>query len=134
MTGEFRRLAEEMLFELENSHFEVVLIPAPERRHSGHQVRALQSANPEWYSRFASQYVNCRGVGLKRMKRPRTYIDKRATVKALERMLEGDEKGIYAERLLNFMSHEIARKTAAARPHVYDPNKWLAVDGTTLFF
>lgn len=134
MNREFRRLAEEMLFELENSYFEVVLIPAPERRHSGHQVRALQSANPAWYSRFAAQHVNCRGIGRKRMKRPRTFIKKSDTIRALQRLLDGDENGVYAQRLLTFISHEVERKRASATPKTYDPNAWRDRDGVVMMF
>jgi len=133
MLSDERQLAEEMLFELENSHFEVVLVPAPEPRHSMHQVRALQSANPAWYSRFTAQYVNCRGIGKKRMTRPRTYIVKRLTIAALKRMLDGDMNGIYAERLIGFIRRELWRRERAER--ATKPTEWLtAANGKAILF
>jgi len=45
MLSDERQLAEEMLFELENSHFEVVLVPAPEPRHSMHHFMTISGIN-----------------------------------------------------------------------------------------
>lgn len=109
---EERELAEEMLYELEGAYFEVVLIPAPDPQHSGHKVRALQSGNPKWYSVFCSRYMSCRGIGRKKMKRARTFIDKRRSVSSLERVSKGEVSTPYDERFIKFIRERIEeRKT-----------------------
>ncbi len=95
---------EDMLIELEASYFEVVLIPAPDPRHSGHMIRACQYANPKWYQEFCAMYVSCRGTGRKKMRRPRTIIKRADTIAALKRIQQGQTKGIMVERLLDFVA------------------------------
>lgn len=99
-----------MFAELREARFEVVLIPAPEPKHTGHQVRALQYANPRWYSEFTNLYRNCRGIGEKRMKRPRTYIKKETTLRALEQIGKGKTEGVYIKRLLHFINSRVAER------------------------
>jgi hypothetical protein len=91
-------VAEHLLNELESNYLEVVLIPAPDRRHSGHCVRAVQSANADWYRDFCNKYPS-RRKGFK----TRTRIKRRETIKALEKILSGDFSGVYSERLLNYI-------------------------------
>lgn len=105
--AECQQKLESMLIELETSYFEVVLIPARDPTHSGHCIRALQYANPAWYSEFCGSYVNCRGIGRKRMRRARTFIKKETTIKALQRMKAGDYSGIYAERLDKYIKKKL---------------------------
>src|SRR5258706_14904404 len=90
-----KRIIQWLLDELENGMHEVVLIPAPYPRHSGHQIRALQYSNAAWYSKFAAQFVNCRGIGPKRMRRARKFIKRSCCEESLRRMLAGDFRGIY---------------------------------------
>lgn len=101
-----QRIAAWLLDELRRGSHEVVLVPPAEVRHSGHKIRALQSSNAVWYSKFAAQFVNCRGTGRKRMRRPRTYIKKVHVDRALERMAGGDFRGVMAERLVQFIETE----------------------------
>lgn len=113
-----RRRALEMLNELESTPgLEVVLMPAPDPRHSRHCIRAVQWQNPRWYSRFVSQYTNCRGTGRKRMKRPRTYIDRRRVGTALQRIVDGRPSGVYCDRLIDFINRELS----AQRPRPIGP-------------
>lgn len=41
--------AERMIEDLNANQMSVVLVPAPEQRHSGHMVRVVESRPPEWY-------------------------------------------------------------------------------------
>lgn len=45
-----------MLYELESNWLEVVLVPAPDPRHSGHCVRKAHSYNADWYRKFCRWY------------------------------------------------------------------------------
>jgi hypothetical protein len=56
----FRRTAQELRDELENNGLEVVLIPAPEPKFSGHMIRAVDSHNPVWYRELYSEYAHFR--------------------------------------------------------------------------
>ena len=107
ITPEIKERAGMMLNELTGSRFEVVLIPAPEPKHSGHKIRAKQEGNPAWYSCFVAQYTNCRGIGRKKMKRPRTYIKKEWIVGALKNIIKGKlPLTPNMERLIRFIEHE----------------------------
>lgn len=101
-----------MLNDLDNSSFEVVLIPAPEPRHVGHKVRAVQSQNPPWYSALCRQYQSIRGRGRKRYQKPRTFI-KRCKVRAgLVRIIEGDYRGVDVDRLVRLIEKIRSRNRA----------------------
>lgn len=117
--------AAEMLQDLEWQHHSVVLIPAPDPQHSGHQIRMLESGNPQWYSRFAEEYTNCRGIGSKRMIRPRTYIKRARVVTALLRIVAtGYATRVYGERLVIFIRAELDRDVETRRrqkPEPMDP-------------
>lgn len=87
---------------------EVVLIPAPEKRHANHCIRVVQNQNPPWFRRFAAKYQNCRG----RMVKPRTFIVRSSIVKTLDRLINNRQKGTPNEaRLLAFIRAEIADET-----------------------
>src|SRR5688572_32242163 len=86
-----RRLAKRYLMELESAQLEVVLIPAPEPRHSTHQVRAVQEQNCEWYRQFCEEHPsNRRGSKL------RTKIKRRLTILALLALANGRCETSYA--------------------------------------
>lgn len=112
----YQRIAKYLLMELENGFHEVVLVPAPEKKHSGHTIRALQYANAAWYSEFAGEFCNCRGIGRKRMKRPRTFIDKRRTRSTLQRMINGNFSGVQAARLIDWIDRKRDNRRHARRP------------------
>lgn len=94
--------AEEMLWDLRGNSLEVVLIPAPAPKHSNHCIRAVQYANANWYRKFCSLYPGNR----KRAKAHDTMIKRQWTEKALVQILEGKTKGVYVERLLEFIKTE----------------------------
>jgi len=94
-----------MLFELESNCLEVVLVPASEQRHDGHRARAVQYANAAWYRKFCALYSSNR-----KGSKVRTRIKRRETIAALKRIIEGETKGVYVERILNFIDHENRKK------------------------
>lgn len=97
-------IANDLLQELLSSRLEVVLIPAPEQRHSGHCVRAVQEANPEWYQKFCEIYPSNR-----KGRKIRTKIKRRETIKALEFISKGKTAGCYGERLISFIHNHLKR-------------------------
>jgi hypothetical protein len=103
--------AKEMLDQLETwGGLDVTLTPAPDPMFTGHMIRVACSQNPPWYRKFAGQYVNCRGIGPKRMKRPRTYIQRKVVINTLRRMAAGEfnEHRTTERRLREFIRIEIA--------------------------
>jgi hypothetical protein len=101
-TQELSDAALELLIELESSRLEVVLIPAPEQRHSCHSVRAVQESNAEWYQKMCKRHLRRR----KRYSKPDTLINRAHTIKALERVMEGRIDSLYAERLMPFIKEK----------------------------
>lgn len=113
--NEVVEMAERFLNELETSDgLQVCLVPPREETNVGAMIRAAYSQNPVWFRKFAAKFENCRGIGRKRMQRPRTYIDRRRIPNALRKIIEGRPAGIYCERLLSFIEIEIANERAAA--------------------
>lgn len=53
---ELRQAVETMLEQLHTQRLEVGLIPAPERQHMVHCVRAVLCTNPSWYRELAAAY------------------------------------------------------------------------------
>ena len=92
---------EDMYFELLEKSLEVVLVPAPEPKHSIHMIRVCQSKNPDWYRKFCEQYPANRRTPRTRGKFD-TKIKRQHTIKALENILRGKTKGVYVERLRRF--------------------------------
>jgi hypothetical protein len=60
LTTTERQAAAEMLFELGEQRLEVALVPAPNPRHRGHQVRCVVNENPDWYRRLAARSMKKR--------------------------------------------------------------------------
>ena len=85
-----------MAEELEGSYLEVVKIPG---RYGGY-IRVPVSVNAEWYRVFCKQYLSTR----RRFSRPRTLIKRGDTLKALVRLSNRNFRGVYAERLLDFVN------------------------------
>ena len=83
-----------MLDELESSYPETMKVPGRE----GGYVRVPVSVNAEWYRRFCRRYMTC----YRRRPKPRTFIKRCHTIKALGRMLNGDMSTVYAKRLISF--------------------------------
>lgn len=79
-----------LLSELDSTGLQVVKIPL----HPGY-IRCAVSQNAPWYQDFCSYYLQSR----KRYPKLRTTIKRRETRNALIRMIAGNEQGIYAERI-----------------------------------
>lgn len=111
-----KMIANDFLQELLSQKLEVVLIPAPEQRHDGHCIRAVQEENPKWYQKFCSIYQsNRKGT------RVRTKIKRRETIKALEALRRGASIGCYSERLISFIeNYKEFWGGAAEEPYTFD--------------
>lgn len=101
-----RETAERYKEELQSQRLSVVLIPSGDADMAarGGKIRAVEEANPEWYQRFCSLYTK---VG-RRRRRERTYIQRKATLRGLERLLEGDVTNTYALRLYEFIQAQLS--------------------------
>ena len=97
-----------MLIELESNSLDVVLVPSDK---DANKLRAVQSQNAAWYRVFNNQFRSIRG----RMKRARTYIKRDHTAAALRRIVAGDRRGVYADRLIAFIRLDLANKADADR-------------------
>lgn len=124
--------AREMLDELLSNQLEVVLIPAPDARHSTHFVRGVQSQNCDWYRKFCGQYLSARKD---QNAKGRTLIKRKATIIALERIAAAESaakpvkgKGAvtklkataYVERLLKFIEFEKKQKEKQETVYEWD--------------
>jgi hypothetical protein len=56
----FRDDALFLLGELESNRLEVILVPAPDPKHTGHMIRAVENRNPGWYSNLYWSYNHFR--------------------------------------------------------------------------
>lgn len=72
----------------------------------GGYIRVPVTQNPEWYRALCSAHKRYRLN--RKWRRPRTIIKRCNTLKALDRMMDGNFTGVYAERLI-----EIVREYAA---------------------
>jgi len=84
----------------------VVLIPAPEPKHSTHMVRAVQEQNCDWYREFCEEHPS---TGKQRKFKFQTKIKRRQTVEALNKLIEGGSETSYTEMLKEFI---LRRETA----------------------
>jgi hypothetical protein len=84
---------------------EVVLMPAPERKHSGHCIRVAHESNPEWYREFCGRFES-RRRDARRTRKFKTLIKRRETLAALGRIIEGGRETPYTLRLKDFIRDE----------------------------
>ena len=81
-----------MLQELQANRLSVLKIPT----YPDGYIRAPVSQNCMWYRELCSRHLTSR----KRYPKPRTYIRRRETIRALHRMMRGDRTSVYARRIL----------------------------------
>lgn len=95
-----------MLDELKASRLEVAKLPS-----RGGYRRVVVQQNAPWYQEFCAAHLHDRGTrgGRHGRNRPRTYIKRRETIAALERMLSGRPAGVYQTRLLELAESLPAR-------------------------
>lgn len=79
--------------ELESSYPETIKIPGKE----GGYIRVPVSVNAEWYRIFCERHK----TRSRRFPKPRTVIKRVDTLRALDRLAQGNTEGVYAERLLS---------------------------------
>lgn len=96
------KLAEECLAELEGNILEVVLIPSidPECAMRGGMIRAVASANAQWYREFCLQFESSRR---RQRKKPDTMIKRQWTRRGLNELIDGKCHTTYAQRLKRFI-------------------------------
>lgn len=94
MRAVIRKAAQRMLEELKAGWLEVIKV----RTEDGWK-RVVCNRNAEWYWAFCADHISHRHG---KFRRPRTYIKRGATVKALTRLIDGEIETIYARRLLPY--------------------------------
>lgn len=107
--------ANEMLDELLRHRLEVVLVAAPEEKHSGHKIRLVCDQNAKWYREFCALYSGTRKQGHK----VRTYIHRPTVVKHLSRIaqnLSGAPDSIYKRRLVEFIVEKLRLEPRPEHP------------------
>jgi len=97
-----------MAEELESSYPETIKIPGRE----GGYIRVPVAVNAEWYRVFCGLFTAPR----RRYPKPRTIIRRCDCLRALRRLAEGNQDGVYAERLIEFaqdwyIPHTITERT-----------------------
>lgn len=111
LTEEEREAAHRMAAELATEHHRIGLAPAPNPRHSTHQIRVVEGRNPWWYRRFCRLYRKKRVHGRRPWGRPEedTDIRRYLTLPALDRLSRGVCRFEYDWRLRPFVE-EYAHK------------------------
>lgn len=107
VTKSIQERAQAMHSELLERKLEVVLAPAPEQRHTDHYIRMAVNQPPQWFSEFARRYM--RSGKRERRLRP-NFIKRRETLRALERLSEGQADTVYAQRWLREIKRQLANE------------------------
>ncbi len=91
--------AEFMARQLEGQRLRVVLVVAPEPRHSGHKIRVVESRNPAWYRQLCADYLTRRTRARQRGdKYVDTAIKRRHVLRALYEISRGGVDGVRPPR------------------------------------
>src|SRR5262245_39829566 len=110
VTRHERERAAEMLGELLEHKLEVILVPAPDPKHTGHYIRVVADKPPRWFSEVARRYMR----SSKRYPRPRPNFLKRAgTLRALEAIAAGRIATTYAQRWHKEIKRTLANESEA---------------------
>lgn len=104
-----QKLAARMEGDLIENRLEVVLVPSrdPDCAMRGGMIRAVQSANPRWYSRFCERYASSR---FRQRRKFDTKIKRRETLNALEDLKRGRNGTEYSARLIRFIKDETNKR------------------------
>lgn len=80
-----------MMQDLRMNRLDVVKMPAPEPKHSGHGIRVVMNQNPEWYQELCSRHTVRRKNRRKRLgkKHHDTKIRRRRILEALAKLCAG---------------------------------------------
>lgn len=93
--SEIKTTARVMLDELQAGSLEVAKVPIE----NGYK-RVVCNQNTEWYREFCNDHISYKHG---RFRRPRTFIKRRDTERALTRIMEGKLNSVYAVRLLPYV-------------------------------
>jgi hypothetical protein len=81
-----------MIYELESNRLEVFLTPAPAPAFPGHQIRTVESRNPDWYRDLCDQYQSNRTGRKGRFKKHGdTKIRRQHILSVLRRLANGED-------------------------------------------
>jgi len=95
---EFQKTLDMLLAHLESQPMRVVLVPAPDPRHSGHKIRVVESRPPKWYLDIAARWGYWR--------RGQGRFERRKLMRAINRIREGVYYGgPYEEAILETVKH-----------------------------
>lgn len=90
-----------MARQLQDNKLSVVLVDAPVKKHVDHKVRKVENRNPDWYRKLCARHEKNRShPRIRKSKYHDTKIVRRDVLAALGRIQNGDDRGVYAERLL----------------------------------
>jgi hypothetical protein len=101
---ELRQTLAIMLRQLKNERLDVVLVAAPDARHSEHKIRTVQNENPWWYRELCSRHTKSRSDKRKRGNHSLhdTRIGRKRTMQTLTTLSSGGVAvSIYANELLD---------------------------------
>ena len=107
---ELRQTLAIMLRQLKNERLDVVLVAAPDARHSEHKIRTVQNENPWWYRELCSRHTKRRSSNRKRVGKTHhdTKIDRRRTIQALTTLVGGGVSvSIYADEILQLAREQV---------------------------
>lgn len=83
---------------------EVVLLEAPDPRHSSHHIRAVENKNPFWYQELCKQYPKNRTHPRQRKEKfTDSLIDRGSVKRALSSIAAGKDRTTYTRRFLPFV-------------------------------
>lgn len=94
-THSVRNTVRHLLDELEASSLVVCKVPS----RKGGYIRIPVSVNAEWYQHFCRKWMGTR----RRYPKPRTIIKRCHTLRALRAIANGEQSGVYVERLMEFV-------------------------------
>lgn len=104
ISDDIKLAAEIMLKQLDREALEVVLIPAPDQKHSGHHLRAVENQNPHWYRELCKEYPTNRTKP--RQRKPKftdSLIDRSSVIRALRAIAAGENSTTYTRRVLPYV-------------------------------
>src|SRR5690349_18418617 len=96
-----QKKAKELYNDLLENKQEIVLIPAPEPRHSEHKIRVVQNRPPKWFSKFVNQFTK----STKKYPRVRPKVYRREVLIGLSKLSNGENNSCICMRLQKFIEN-----------------------------
>lgn len=96
-----------MLRQLQREGLGVVLLPAPDKRHSGHMIRVVETQNPDWYRELCAAYPKNRARPRQRKdKYMDSLINRESVILALKKIRMGVDDSTYTRRLMPYVKKQ----------------------------